>query len=105
MSIIKSQVFNAPGQTDWIPAPALSKVMQATLSGGANATVNVEATNDKAGILQIGSTINLAANGSTGFQEVTANWNWVRFNVTNAGGGQVTCTASGALVAGSGTIL
>jgi len=105
MAIIKQQVFLSPGPSDWIPAPSLSKVLQATLAGGANATVNVEASNDRVGVVQLGSTINLAANGATGFQEITANWNYVRFNVTNVGGGTVTCTASGALYAGSGTIL
>jgi hypothetical protein len=106
MSIIKSQIFTLTGVSDWIPAPALSKVMQATLQGGSGgATINIEASNDKVGIQQIGATITLAAAGNTGFQDVTANWNYVRFNVTNLGGGTVLCTAAGALSAVSGTIL
>jgi hypothetical protein len=106
MSIIKSQQFNGVGVTDWIPAPALSKICQATLTGGASGSVTVEATNDKVGIIAQGAAINLAAPGATGFVDVTGNWNYIRFNVTaNTGGGVITVTASGAMYgAGAGSV-
>lgn len=106
MAIIKSQVVSSSATTtDPAPLPGLSKIFQCTSSGASSATVNVEVSNDKLAWIQLGTTISLPANGSSGFVEVTGNWQYGRFNVTNAGGGQVICTLSGQISTGSGAFI
>jgi hypothetical protein len=103
MAIIKSQVVSTSSTTtDPTLLPGLSKIFQCTSNGCTNATINVEVSNDRVAWIQMGTTISLATNGSSGFVEVTGNWQFGRFNVTNAGGGAVTCTLSGQISTGSG---